>query len=75
MAVYARQNMSEYAESSLDEVFQAHAKGIEFYEKFFSFDYPFSKCDIIFCCNYTVGAMEYPGAITYNESRYLLKKT
>jgi len=75
MAVYCRQNMAEYAEASLETIFEFHAKGIEFYEKFFSFNYTFSKCDAIFCCNYLVGAMEYPGAITYNESIYLLKKT
>ena len=74
MAVYVRQCMAEYAEASLDDIFEVHAKGMEFYSQFFAFDYPFSKCDAIFCCNYTVGAMEYPGAITYNEQVYLIKK-
>lgn len=75
MAIYCRQNMAVYAEASKVYVFEAHARGIEFYEKFFNFEYSFSKCDAIFCCNFTVGAMEYPGAITYNESIYLKKKT
>lgn len=40
--------------------------GILFYQKFFRIDYPFKKFDCIFCPDYTVGAMEYPGCVTYN---------
>lgn len=74
MSVYCRQNLKEFVEAQLETIFEPHSLGIEFYEKFYSFDYPFSKCDVIFCPEYTVGAMEYPGSITYSEARYLYRK-
>ena len=46
---------------------------MQFYSRFFDFEYPFSKCDAIFCPDYTVGAMEYPGSITYSDQGYLHK--
>jgi len=39
----------------------------------FGFDYPFKKSDTIFCPEYSTGAMENPGCITYHEN-YLFKK-
>ena len=74
MSVYCRENLAEYVEAQLTHIFESHSKGIAFYEKFFSYNYPFSKCDAIFCPEYTVGAMEYPGSITYSESSYLYRK-
>jgi aminopeptidase N len=41
---------------------------LEFYERFFKHPYPFRKLDSIFCPEFAWGAMEYPGAVTYNES-------
>jgi len=45
---------------------------MEFYEKFFGFDHPFSKYDYVFCPDYNFGAMENPGCITIND-RYVFK--
>jgi aminopeptidase N len=40
---------------------------MKFYEKFFGYDYPFSKYDQIFCPEYNVGAMENVGCVTFND--------
>ena len=67
MSMYARKTLIEYAEQEKDNFFEFNKLGIEFYEKFFNMEYQYSKLDSIFCPEYTMGAMEYPGAITYTE--------
>ena len=37
------------------------------YDKIFGYKFPFSKNDIIYCPEYSMGAMENPGCITYTE--------
>eukprot|EP01017_Pseudomicrothorax_dubius_P017679 TRINITY_DN1985_c0_g1_i3.p1 TRINITY_DN1985_c0_g1~~TRINITY_DN1985_c0_g1_i3.p1 ORF type:complete len:643 (-),score=135.96 TRINITY_DN1985_c0_g1_i3:41-1969(-) len=49
-------------------MFETLFEGIKFFEDFFKVPFPFSKYDSIFCPEYNVGAMENPGAITFNES-------
>lgn len=67
MAIYCRKSLLEYAKQESHNIFEFNKKGIEFYEGLFNLDYPFGKLDTIFCPEYTVGAMEYPGAVTYTE--------
>jgi aminopeptidase N len=73
MAVYCRETLREFVECQLEDIFEYHKQSIMFYSQFFEFDYPFSKCDAIFCPEYRMGAMEYPGGITYSEQRYLFR--
>jgi aminopeptidase N len=73
MAVYCRETLKEFVETQVHDIFVYHKKAIEFYSDFFSFPYPFPKCDAIFCPEYTMGAMEYPGGISYSEQRYLFR--
>ena len=72
MAIYCRKSLLQYAEQEQHNIFEFNKKGVEFYEGIFNLDYPFGKLDTIFCPEYTVGAMEYPGAVTYTE--YFLPK-
>lgn len=67
MAIYCRQSLIEYAKHEAHNIFEFNKRGLEYYEGIFNLDYPFSKLDTIFCPEYTVGAMEYPGAVTYTE--------
>jgi aminopeptidase N len=67
MAIYCRKSLLEYAQQESHNIFEFNMKGIEYYEGLFNLDYPFGKLDTIFCPEYTVGAMEYPGAVTYTE--------
>lgn len=73
MAVYCRETLKEFVEHQLDDIFEYHKKAVSFYSDFFQFKYPFSKCDAIYCPEYRMGAMEYPGGITYSEYRYLYR--
>lgn len=67
MAIYCRKSLLQYAQQEQHNIFEFNKKGVEFYEGIFNLDYPFGKLDTIFCPEYTVGAMEYPGAVTYTE--------
>ena len=67
MAIYARKALITYAEEQAHNIFEYNKRGIEYYERYFGLEYQFSKLDTIFCPEYTVGAMEYPGAVTYTE--------
>lgn len=60
--------MSKYAESEKDNIFEFQKYGLEFYESFFRYPYPFKKLDSIFCPEFAWSAMEYPGAVTYSEN-------
>lgn len=73
MAVYCRETLKDFVQHQLEDIFDYHKQAIKFYSDFFQFKYPFSKCDAIYCPEYRMGAMEYPGGITYSEYRYLYR--
>lgn len=62
------ESLATYAQAEKDNIFQFQQKGLEWYERFFKCAYPFKKLDSIFCPDFAWGAMEYPGAVTYNEN-------
>lgn len=68
MRIFCRKDFQIYLEEQSSNIFEYSKRGIEYYESVFNVDYPFSKLDSIFCPEFTVGAMEYPGAITYTEN-------
>ena len=67
MSIYCRESLSSFMISQKDHIFEFLNKGIEFYESFFGYPFPFSKYDQIFCPEFNMGAMENPGAITFND--------
>ena len=68
MAIYCRESLYPFAVEQAHNIFQFHKLGIKRYDELFQLQYPFEKCDALFCPEFTVGAMEYPGAITYTEN-------
>lgn len=74
MSMYFRKSLSEFALPLSEKVFEVSVKGIQFYEEFFGHAYPFGKWDSAFCPEFTVGAMEYPGVVTYNDNYIFREK-
>jgi aminopeptidase N len=68
MRIYFRKSLEKYAVPQSKYFFECCTKAVEFYESFFGVEYPFSKLDSAFCPEFSVGAMEYPGIVTYNDS-------
>lgn len=47
---------------------------LPYYQKYFGIDYPLEKLDLIAIPDFSAGAMENPGAITFRESALLVDK-
>lgn len=74
MTIYCRESLFSNALEQKRDIFLFCKKGIEFFEPFFRTKYPFHKYDFVFCPEYTIGAMEHPGVITFNDL-YLYRST
>lgn len=68
--LYARKSMAAYV--PVDHFFELTRKGLNFFQEYFGYEYPFRKYDQIFCPEFNFGAMENPGAVTFSE-RYLYR--
>ena len=73
MTIYYRPSLEQYAKKQADSIFSFTSSSVKYFEKLFDYEYPFGKCDLVFCPEYTVGAMEYPGIITFND-QYIFKE-
>jgi len=73
MSLYSRESLFPHLERQAEELFEITIESMKFFEKFFNYPFPFSKYDQIFCPEYNIGAMENPGAVTFND-RYLFKE-
>lgn len=68
--------MSAYSLSSYQTALNTYAPlifeftklSIQFFETKFGIPYPFSKYDTAFCHEYSAGAMENPGIVTFNDT-------
>ena len=49
-------------------MFEKTREGFEFFEKTFSYPYPFAKYDQLFVPDFNAGAMENAGAVTFTET-------
>lgn len=68
MSIFCRASMLKYCKEQASQIFAYPKEGIRWYEQFFQTKYPFEKFDMVFCPEYTMGAMEYPGLITFNDN-------
>jgi aminopeptidase N len=68
MTIYCRGSLFEFAKQQSRDIFLFCKRGITFYEEFFQSKFQFNKYDFLFCPEFTVGAMEFPGAVTFNDN-------
>ena len=71
MSFYTRESKFKFGVQQSEYMFDALIKSIQFFEKFFGHPFPFEKWDFIMCPEFTVGAMEYPGCVTFNDVRFI----
>ena len=67
MRVFCRKSLTKYTQKIKDDWFRVTKASIRYYEQMFDTPYPFDKLDSIFCPDYSMGAMENVGCITYND--------
>ncbi len=65
---YATQDKVEYVDFALDVA----VKCLDFYNQYFGIDYPLDKCDLIALPDFSAGAMENWGCITFREQALLV---
>ena len=67
MRIYYRKSKTEFVPNFVEPMFKITVDGFKYYQKLFDYPYPYSKYDQIFVPEFVAGAMENPGAITFNE--------
>jgi aminopeptidase N len=70
LGIYARASLARHMEADL--IFAITKRGLAYYGQYFNYPYPFAKYDQVFVPEYQHGAMENPGAVTFNE-RYIYR--
>jgi aminopeptidase N len=70
LGLYARRSMARYLE--MDELFDLTQRGLDYFTQVFDQPYPFAKYDQLFVPEFSFGAMENPGCVTFHEN-YLFR--
>jgi aminopeptidase N len=70
LGIYCRQSLMKYLDP--DEIFELTRQGLDFFEERFGYPYMFGKYDQLFVPEFSAGAMENSGCVTFAES-YLFR--
>ncbi len=72
LGIFCRQSLAQYLDP--DEIFTITKQGLDFYGEAYKYPYPFQKYDQLFVPEFTAGAMENIGAVTFNEAMLFRSK-
>ncbi len=70
LGVFCRQSLAGHLDA--DEILEITRQGLDFFTEQFAYDYPFGKYDQLLVPEFSAGAMENPGCVTFNE-RHLFR--
>ncbi|MDQ6884535.1 MAG: aminopeptidase N [Candidatus Dormibacteraeota bacterium] len=65
LGIFCRQSLAQYLEP--DELFTITKQGLDFYGQAYQYPYPFHKYDQLFVPEFSSGAMENIGCVTFSE--------
>ncbi|MEO6797970.1 MAG: aminopeptidase N [Candidatus Dormibacter sp.] len=65
LGIFCRQSLAQYLEP--EELFTITKQGLDFYGQAYQYPYPFQKYDQLFVPEFSSGAMENIGCVTFNE--------
>ncbi len=66
LGIYCRQSLAEYLDP--DEIFELTRQGLDYFEQRFRYPYMFGKYDQLFVPEFSAGAMENSGCVTFAEA-------
>ncbi len=66
LGLYVRRSLLEHLDHA--ELFELTRQGLEWFDDNFGITYPFTKYDQLFVPEFSAGAMENPGCVTFSES-------
>jgi len=72
MTMYVRR--SRAAEAEGDTLIAQNARALRWLERYFGRPYPFGKYDFVLAPAFPFGGMEHPGAVFYNEERFIFRE-
>ncbi len=70
--VYVRR--SRAAEADLDTLMDLNQRALDWMERYFARPFPFEKFDVVLAPAFPFGGMEHPGAVFYNEDRFIFRE-
>ncbi|MBM3906887.1 MAG: ERAP1-like C-terminal domain-containing protein [Gemmatimonadetes bacterium] len=65
---------SRAREADLDTLLALNHRALEWMERYFDRPYPFDKYDFVLAPAFPFGGMEHPGAVFYNEDRFIFRE-
>lgn len=68
MRIYSLASYSDALARNAPFIFQITKLSVQFFQGKFNVKYPFTKYDTVFCHEFSAGAMENPGIITFNDT-------
>ena len=72
LGIFCRQSLAPYLDP--DEIFTVTKQGLNFYGQAYKCPYPFQKYDQLFVPEFSAGAMENIGCVTFNEAMIFRSK-
>ena len=72
ITLYAR--ASRHAEVDADTQIALNREALHWLEDYFGIAYPFAKYDLLLAPAFPFGGMEHPGAVFYNENRFIFRE-
>jgi aminopeptidase N len=72
LGIFCRQSLAQYLDP--EEIFTVTKQGLDFYAEAYKYAYPFQKYDQLFVPEFSAGAMENIGCVTFNESMLFRSK-
>ena len=66
LGIYCRQSLMRYLDQ--DELFELTRQGLDYFEERFGYPYAFGKYDQLFVPEFSAGAMENAGCVTFTEA-------
>ncbi|MFT5910280.1 MAG: aminopeptidase N [Paraglaciecola sp.] len=75
MNMYHRETDAEKIKRNTPEIFDLHAKSLDWLVNYTKIEVPFQKFDFVLIPAFQFGGMEHPGAIAYKSRSLMLEKT
>ena len=68
LSLWCRESLVEYLEEQAADIFEVTRAGLDFFEGYFGYPYPFDEYGQLLVPEFNMGAMENPGCVTFNEA-------
>ena len=68
LGLWCRETLVQYLEEQAAGIFEVTRAGLDFFEDYFGYPYPFDEYNQLLVPEFNMGAMENPGCVTFNEA-------